>query len=222
LLNDKTKGFGASQFSLMPGYDLLNNNRWAFSISYTHYFIKDYFSIYSSPVQNDFYTSLSYKKSWIKPGIAAGYSTGKYKQVFVRDSILGTIRRRLYDSATFNLRSFSTIFSAGHDFDWQNVFTRDDGLIFTSSFVLNFGSYNIGIIHKTNAPHLLDRLINRGRFPKIIASNFRAESVGMNMNLNYSIGSFSFSPRLYLDYYLPESDSDKFTQSFNFSVGYIF
>jgi hypothetical protein len=222
LLNDKDNGFGASQYSLMPSYDLLNNDKFGFSFSYTHYFVKDYFSSYASPIQNDFYIAFSYKKAWIQPGIAAGYSTGIYKQVIVKDSAIGAVRRRLYDSATFNLRSFSMMLSASHHFEWTGIFGKDDGFLFTPAVILNFGSYNIDVTHKTNAPHLVNRLISLGRLPKLITSNFRTESLGLNLNCNYTIGNFSFSPQLYLDYYLPESDSDKFTQSFNFSVGYIF
>lgn len=222
LLNEKNNDFGASQYTLMPAYNLLNNDAFGFSFSYTHYFVNDYFSSYASPIQNDFYTALSYKKTWIQPGIAAGYSTGIYKQAVIKDSTIGLIRRRLYDSATFNLRSFSTMLSASHDFEWENIFGSGDGFLFTPSVILNFGSYNINVTHKTNAPHFVNTLIKRGRLPKLITTNFQAESAGINLNCNYSIGSFSFSPQLYLDYYLQQSDSDKFTQSFNFSIGYIF
>ena len=222
LLNEKDNGFGASQYSLMPAYSLLNNDAVGFSFSYTHLFVKDYFSPYASPIQNDFYTAFSYKKSWIKPGIAAGYSTGIYKQVIEKDTTIGLIRRRLYDSTTNNLRSFSMMLSASHDFEWEHIFSSNDGFLFTPSVILNFGSYNINVTHKTNAPNFVNNLIKRGRLPKLITSNFRAESAGINLNCNYSIGNFSFSPQLYLDYYLQETDSDKFTQSFNFSAGYIF
>jgi hypothetical protein len=206
----------------MPAFDLLNNDEFGFSFSYTHYFVKDYFSSYASPIQNDFYTSFSYKKTWIEPGIAAGYSTGIYKQSVVKDSTIGVIRRRLYDSATFNLRSFSMMLSASHDFEWQHIFDNDDAFLFTPAVILNFGSYNMNVTHKTNAPNFVNKLIKRGRLPKFITSNFQAESLGFNLNCNYSIGNFSFSPQLYLDYYLHESDSDRFTQSFNFLVGYVF
>ena len=222
LLNEKKNGFGAAQYSLMPAYNLLNNDAVGFSFSYTHLFVKDYFSPYASPIQNDFYTALSYKKTWIEPGIAAGYSTGIYKQSVIKDSSVGMIRRRLYDSATFNLQSYSMMLSASHDFEWEHIFGSNDGFLFTPSVILNFGSYNINVTHKTNAPNFVNNLIKRGRLPKLITSNFRAESAGINLNCIYSIGNFSFSPQLYLDYYLQETDSDKFTQSFNFSAGYIF
>jgi hypothetical protein len=222
LLNDKDIGFGASQYSLIPSYNLMSNDAFGFSVSYTHLFVKDYFSPYASPIQNDFYTALSYKKTWIEPGIAAGYSTGIYKQVIEKDTTIGPISRRLYDSTTNNLRSFSMMLSASHHFEWMRIFGKDDGFLFTPSVILNFGSYNINVTHKTNAPNLVNTLIKRGRLPKLITSNFRTESLGLNLNCNYVIGDFSFSPQLYLDYYFPETDSDKFTQSFNFSVSYIF
>jgi hypothetical protein len=62
LLNDKDNGFGSTQYTLTPAYDLLGNDKFGFSISYTHYFVKDNFSAYASPIQNDIYASGSYKK----------------------------------------------------------------------------------------------------------------------------------------------------------------
>jgi hypothetical protein len=114
------------------------------------------------------------------------------------------------------------LFSVSHHFEWMDIFKKNDGLLFTPSVVLNLGSYNINVTHKTNAPLLLNRLIKKERLPKLVTSNFRAESLGLNLDLHYSIGDFSFSPEVYLDYYLPKSDFDKFTQSYTFSVGYIF
>jgi len=222
LLHDKSKGFTASQYSLTPAYDLLNNEHIGFSFSYTHLFVKDYFSPYASPVQNDFYTTLSYKKSWIKPGISVGYSTGKYKQLAVKDTMIGLIKYHLYDSTTFNLKSTSVMLSASHDFEWKNILSKEDDFLFAPSLILNAGSYTIDVTHKTNVPNLVNFLIKRGRLPKLITSKFQAESAGLNLNCMYSTGNFSFSPQAYFDYYLHETDSDKFTSTFNFSVSYIF
>jgi len=222
LLNDKDNGFGSTQYTLTPAYDLLGNDKFGFSISYTHYFVKDNFSAYASPIQNDIYASGSYKKTWIQPAIAFGYSEGIYKQLYLKDSTIGVTRRRLYDSATFNLKSFSMLLSASHHFEWTGMLKKNDGLLFTPSAVLNFGSYNIDVTHKTNAPLLLNRLIKKGKLPEFVTNNFQAESMGLNLDLHYSIGDFSFSPQVYLDYYLHKISSDRFTQSYNFAVAYIF
>jgi hypothetical protein len=57
---------------------------------------------------------------------------------------------------------------------------KNDGLLFTPSAVLNFGSYNINVTHKTNAPLLLNRLIKKGKLPEFVTNNFQAESMGLN------------------------------------------
>jgi hypothetical protein len=150
------------------------------------------------------------------------YSTGFYQQVIEKDTSFGSIRRRLYDSTTNYLSSFSMLLSASHHFEWMHILDKDDGFLFTPSLILNFGFYKIDVTHKTNAPNLVNYLIKRGRLSKLITSNFCAESLGLNRNCNYVIGDFSFSPPLFLDYYFPETDSDQFTQSFNFSVASIF
>ena len=49
-------------------------------VSYTHYFEKSIYNNYTSPIQNEFYGNILFKKPWLKPGIALGYSTGKFDQ----------------------------------------------------------------------------------------------------------------------------------------------
>jgi hypothetical protein len=116
LLNDTSSGFGINQYFISTGYQLPDNDNFDFSIFYTHYFISDIFSSYTSPIQNDFYTSVIYRKAWIQPGIALGYSTGKY----------GDVKRRavLYDSITKKISAFAFIVSASHEFLWKDIFNK--------------------------------------------------------------------------------------------------
>ncbi len=98
-LNDPAKGFTNSQSSLSGGYDLPGNDDIAAGISYTRYFVKDSYSAYASPIQNDLYASFMYKKSWLNPGVALGYSTGFYNTARRVDTVINNIHRHLYDSA---------------------------------------------------------------------------------------------------------------------------
>lgn len=222
LMNQNEKGFAASQYTITPGYDLLNNDRFAFSVSYTHSFVKDKFSPYTSPVQNDFYTALVYKKSWIQPGLALGYSTGTYGEYFEKDTVILGRPLLLYDSLSNHLKSFSVMVSASHDFKWNKVFGTDDALFIQPSIVLNMASSSINLTHNTNAPNFINRLLKRGRLPLLVTNGFKPESAGLNLNCNYSLGDFSLSPQVYLDYYLPETDSRRFSQSYSFTIGYTF
>ena len=221
-LNDIEKGFGISQVALSPGYDYYGNKNFSTGIAYTHYFVKDFYSAYAIPVQNDFYGYFTYKKYWLQSGLALDYATGVYKQVKQKDTVINNIRRNFYDSANFDIKSFSMIFSVGHNFEWFGLFSEDDGLNFTPTLMVNFGSSKTNITHKTNAVRLMNFLNKKGRLSKLQTSAFAAESIGLNLNINYSIGKFSFQPQLYLDYYLPQSDVNKVSTLFTFTTAYSF
>ena len=222
LLNDIEKGFGVSQVSLSPGYDYSGNKDFITGIAYTRYFVKDLYSIYAIPVQNDLYGYFSYKKYWLETGLAFDYAAGVYKQVKTKDSLANNIRRKFYDSASFNIKTFSMIFSVGHNFEWNGLLNDDDGLNFTPTLMLNFGSSKTNITHNTNASRLLNFLNKKGRLPKIQTSAFAAESIGLNLNLAYNIGKFSFQPQLYFDYYLPQLDENKLSTLITFTAAYSF
>ncbi len=218
LLSDGN-GFGASQYFLTPAFYLAGNKFFDMGISYTHFFVKDKYSSFSSPVQNDFFASFKYKKTWLQPGISFGYSTGEYKEALHRDTIInGTLRRR-YDSITYKLNAFSMIASVGHKFLWFGVLDKLDGVAFTPTLMANAGSGKTTITHKSNVA-LINYFIRKGKLPKLQTDKFEMQSVGLNLDLNYTIGNFTFEPQLYLDYYLPITDSKRFTQVFVFNIGY--
>ncbi|MBC7890528.1 MAG: hypothetical protein H7Z13_21860 [Ferruginibacter sp.] len=221
LLNDGG-GLSANQYSLSPSFDLAGNKNIDFGISYTHYFIKNKFSPFSSPIQNDLFTSLTYKKPWLQPGIALGYSTGEYKEVNYKDTVIAGIRRNIYDSVNYQLKAFSVTVTAGHQFLWYELLDKSDGLGFTPTLMANAGSAKTTISHKTNAFAFFNFLNKRGRIPKLQTDKFEVQSIGLNLDLNYTIGHLTIEPQLYLDYYLPATDSKRFSQVFVFNVGYTF
>ncbi|MEO5892500.1 MAG: hypothetical protein ABIQ31_19790 [Ferruginibacter sp.] len=223
LLKD-VDGFGANQYSVSPSYDLTGNKDINFGISYTHYFVKNKFSAFSSPVQNDFFTSFIYKKTWLRPGIGLGYATGEYKEAKYKDSVINNIQRHFHDSVTYKLKAFSIMATASHQFLWYGVLNNSDGVALTTTVTANAGSAKIAISHKTNALLLFNILNKRGRIPKFQNNKFEMQSVGINLDLIYSIGDLSFEPQLYTDYYLPatESNSKRITAVFAINIGYAF
>ncbi len=214
LLNDSINGFGVNQYSISPGYQLQDNKNIYFAFVYTHYFVNDIFSSYTSPLQNDFYTSLNYKKIWIQPGIALGYSTGKY----------GDVKRKrvLYDSVTNNIKAFTFIISASHQFIWDNIFNKKDGIILNTAVMLNTASSKVDIQHNTNATNLLNFLNKKGKLPKSKTSPYEIESAGLSLDLQYVYGKFVFEPQVYFDYYLPSTEENRFTSVFTFNLSYSF
>jgi hypothetical protein len=221
LLNDASKGFGISQYSITSAFDLTGNNSIGFGIAYSHYFVKDKYSPFSSPVQNDFYSYATFKKTWLEPGVAIGYSSGKFTEVFKFKVPLTEIV--LIDTGTYAIRSFSLIASASHNFEWYEVLSKRDGIIFTPTFQINLSSDSTKSVSHTIHRSLLRNLKLKRRVPKLQGKNsFEVQSLGINLNINYSIGKFSFEPQLYVDYFLPKSDEKRFTSVFALSLGYAF
>lgn len=218
----EVKGLDINQYSISPSYELAGNHHMDFGISYTRYFVKDKFSVYSSPIQNDLYTSFIYKKKWLQPGIGLGYSSGEYKESIKKDTTINNIHRRLYDSITYRFKAFSAIFTLGHSYTWYGVLTKKDGLKFTHTIMANAGSSKTSITHKTNAQYLYNFLNRRRKIPKLHKEKFEIQSVGLSLDVNYAIGNFILEPLLYLDYYLQDTSEKKFSPVFTFNIGYIF
>jgi hypothetical protein len=223
-LLDDDNTFGATQYSISPSYDLTGNKNIDVSISYSHYFVKNKFSEYASPIQNDWYASFVYKKKWLQPGIAVGYSTGEYKDARHKDTVILGIKRHYYDSVTNQLKAFSLTLALGHRFLWYGVLGQEDGLAFTPTLMANAGSGKTTITHNTNALNLFKLLTRRGKIEKLQQTSFALQSVGLSMDLRYMIGNFTFEPQVYTDYYLPAIDGTikRFSQVFSFNVGYTF
>ena len=221
---DDGKAFGINQYSISPSFDLPGNKNFDVGISYSHYFVKNKFSEYSSPIQNDWYTSFTYKKKWLQPGIAVGYSTGEYKDARHKDTVILGVKRHYYDSVTNQLKAFSLTLALGHRFLWYGVLSPADGLAFTPTFMANAGSGETTVIHNTNALYLFKLLTRRGEIAKLQQTNFALQSVGLIMDLRYIIDNFTFEPQIYIDYYLPGIDAatKRLSQVFTFNMAYTF
>jgi len=220
-LNDAKKGFGPIQYSITPAFDLTGNTNWGLGISYSRYIARDKYSVYASPIQNDLFAYASYKKAWIEPGIAVGYSTGQYKEI--NTFTIQATGNTYTDTVTYNLKAFSFTAMAGHDFEWEKVFNKKDALGLTTSVMLNFGSDSTQTVSHTLFPNLLQFLKRRNRLPRLSGKNsFSAQSVAINLDLSYTVGHFTVLPQLYLDYYLPATEEKRFTQTFTLAVGYSF
>ncbi|MEO6231476.1 MAG: hypothetical protein ABJB11_09265 [Ferruginibacter sp.] len=213
--------FGAKQYSITSAFDLSGNKNWGVGISYTHYFVQDKFSPFSSPFQDDIYGSVKYKRTWIQPGISIGYSAGSYNEALEKDTIINGRLKHRYDSITYKLDAFSLVFSAGHQFIWYGTINKDDALAFTPTLMANAGSATTSTTHNSNVA-LINFFIRKGRIPKLQTDKFEMQSLAINLDLTYTVGKFTFEPQLYLDYYLPETDSSRFSQVFAFNVGYSF
>ena len=226
--NSKTNFY---QYTLTPFYNYTKNKNVSLSIYYTHYFEKDKFSLHSSPVQDQIYGSILFKKDWLKPGIAAGYSSGQSREIIKIDTTITLPNRQLHikyiDTTTTHISSYSLTGSLEHSFEFYNLLSPKDGLIFTPQFSVITGTNSYTTRHTSSLANYnayTKKRLRRIRNLQSQANNnkYLLQSLGLDLDINYGIGKIYFEPELYLDYYIPDTSNKKFTQIFNFNIGITF
>ncbi len=230
-LFNENKKTGFYQYSVSPSYNYTKGKVANASVAYTHYFEKDTYSSNTSPVQNEFYGSLVFKKPWLKPGIFVGYSTGTSHEIINIDTTIRVGIQRLHikyiDTTAIKLSSFSLAATIEHSFAFYNIFSKRDGFVFIPQFSFITGINTYEVNHKstvTNYNSFTKKRIKRIRHFQSQAGNdkYEAQSLGLDLDFNYSIGKFYLEPELYLDYYLPKTNDNRFTQIFNVNIGITF
>ena len=226
--NNKTDFY---QYTVTPSF-VYNKGKVAdLSISYTHYFEKNNYAYNTSPVQNEFYGSIVFKKPWLKPGIASGYSFGKYHEIIKIDTTITILNQPVQinyvDTTKTKLSSFSFAGTIEHSFLFFNLFSMKDGISITPQLALISGINTYVIKHTSslsNYTAFTKRRLKRIRHfqSQSVNQDFQLQSMGFDLDINYSIGKFYLEPDLYLNYYLPETHDNRFTQTFNFNIGITF
>ncbi len=230
LLSENSK-LNFYQYALSPSYSYSKGKVADALISYIHYFKESRYNASAYPFDDEVYANLLFKKLFIKPGFSAGYSTGNYIETVHIDTIVTILNRprhiKYEDTATTKISSFSLSLSIEHDFTFYKLFAKKDGLRFTPQLSIISGINNYTVSHKSSTQ--LYNLYTKRRLKKLRrfkSSNdkgkYEIQSAGLDLDLNYSIGKFYVEPELYLDYYLPKTDSKAFTQIFNFNIGITF
>ncbi len=226
--NDKT---GFYQYTLTPSYNYTKGRVADVSVFYSHYFEKNSYSYVTSPIQNEFYANVLFKKSWIKPAISAGYSSGKYNELIHIDTTVKILNQEVHinyrDTTTTRISSFSIAASMEHSFIFFNLLSVKDAIILTPQLSLVSGINTYEVSHTSTLANFnaftkktLKRI--RNLQAQLHNQDYQLQSVGLDLDVNYSIGKFYFEPDLYLNYYLPKTNDNRFTQIFNFNIGITF
>ncbi len=230
-LFDENNRTNFHQYILTPSFSYQKSKSLDINLSYTHYFEKDHYSSHSSPVQDEFYGTLVFKKSWIKPGIATSYSTGQFNQVVKIDTTIKVLNREVrikyIDSAKIHLSSFSLAGTVEHAFTFYNLFSTKDGLIFTPQLSLISGINTYKVYHTSsleNYKSFTKKQIKRIRHFQSQSDNdkFDLQSLGLDLDVNYVIGKFYIEPEIYLDYYLPTITDNRFSHIYSLNIGITF
>lgn len=223
---------GLLQYAINPAYDYSNSDV-SLSVSYTHYFTTTKYNTSLTPVQNDFFGSITSKKGWLRPGLQLGYSSGSYKEIVHVDTILkqGLIRTHynFIDTSTTKLSNVSMSALIEHPFTSQHIFAEKDQFSFIPQILGNFGSSKQNIVQSSSGSYSF--LVKRKRAKKRLyknngtadySSKFILESLGLNLEGDYGIGKFDIQPDLYLDYYIPSTTAKRLTEIFSIIFTYSF
>ncbi len=216
------------QYAISPSYTY-SNKKFAAAISYTRFIKGSDAGFDISPFKNDFYASAVYKKTWIQPGIAMGYSFGR--QVEYYDSTFWFYPQppaqpriiHIRDTITTRLSSFSVSLSATHKWSFWELLNKKDGLQLQPALMLNAGNQKWNNTHSSrlfnNFPRLATYL--KRRFGGESGSeNFQLQSLGFAGTATYYFGKFYLQPKIYLDYYLPSTTADRLTSLFSVVAGF--
>lgn len=226
--NEETKFY---QYTVSPSYEYTKSDIVNAYVFYTHYFVRDIYNVSSSPVQNDLYGGVVLKKSFINPGISLGYSSGRSDEIIKIDTLLKIQNRNRHvkyiDTANILLKSFAITGSVEHVFNFFGLISSNDELSFIPQISVVAGINTYKTEHNSslsdfNAFTKKKLMKIRNFYTQSANQKWLMQSLGCDLDLNYSIGKFSFEPELYLSYYLPKTFSKRVTQIFNFNFGMTF
>ncbi len=170
--------------------------------------------------QNDFYGYIKRAKGILQPGLTSGFANGNYKEVVLvlrKRPLLGDTLVR--DSTSNKASYFSVSGSVEHDFSFYKLFSKDDGLDFVPSLIINFGSDKLT---QTHINKVFNRQILSSRKRVEATNKFQLQSVAASFDFTYGIGKFFLQPNVYLDYYIPETTATRFAAIFSVTAGVFF
>ena len=226
LTNGTTNKLELYQTGLSAAYDYYGDEVRT-GISYTRFLSdkKKYNS--KSLYQNDFYGYLKKAKGILQPGLSLGFSNGTYKEASLASFVLrrplnprGDTTIIAMDSTDNKASYFSASASVEHVFSFYTVFSKNDEMDFVPSLIVNFGSDKLT---QTHTNKIFDRIRRLNTIKKVESNNkFQVQSVAASFDFTYSVGKFFLQPNLYLDYYLPETTSQRLSTIFSISTGFTF
>lgn len=212
------------QYAISPAYVYRNKNIDA-GVSYSLFAEGSTTSFAVSPFKNDFYGNFTYKKTWIQPGIAVGFSFGKQEEYF--DTAFWFFNRVVHirDTITTRVYALSAILSATHEWNFYELFDKKDAVQLQPTIMMNAGSQTWNISHSSslaNRRPLVQNYLKSRYGDGSSSDSFKILSMGFLAEITYYYGKFYFQQQLYLDYYLPSTTEKRLTSLFSVVAGFSF
>ena len=209
------------QTAITPAYNSYGKS-FDIGVSYTRY-VADYKAYNSNATyQNDFFTTLKYTKKFLQPSVNLGYTTGNFKEINI-DTIKALNNRIVKDSTNNNIKNFSMSFGLEHSFYFEKVLHTKAEISFTPQLLLIAGAQKFATIHTNKGLVFLQNKSKKFKSRTQTQTDaLKLQSVAMSLDATYSIGKFSLSPNIFLDYYLNATTDKRLTNMYSVSAGISF
>lgn len=228
VVNDGTR-LNPYQFSLTGSFDFQQHKDFLAGVSLTHYLTKKDLPFYTSPLQNEAYAYLSYRRFWLKPSVAFSYGWGNrdnYEEVEEKIRNINLAQKGFTRINTVEkIIDLNLVASVRHDFYWldalgSNYIRLTPQLSFTS------GSQQFGFNQTSNTYATVRRtgrsiLYNTENFTFDNKVHFQPLSLTAFLKVEYAKGKFFVQPQLVTDYYFPAASAN-LTTAFQLNAGLVF
>ena len=223
------RGLQFYQLALSPSYDILRKN-FSSGVAYTHYFNRDSTEFYQTPIRNELFAYFTLKKWRMRPALTLSYGWGT-KTSFEQERRLILSRRLQYRDRYFlnlqtkeSLSDFSVTFSLRREFKWPGVFAASDQLSVCPILLLNAGTQQYGFNTSFSGDRL--QVVRPNALPSnnqfAATSSFAMQSASMILRLTYLKGRFMVQPQYYADYFLPSTDTRRWSGVFSLQASMVF
>lgn len=226
-VNDNSK-MNLYQVAISPTYDVIKR-AYSAGISYTHYLTKDSVDFYTTPIRNELFAYFSYKNWWVRPGVSVSYGWGSrtdYEQQQYSIWLQRLQRSRSFYITVKNQESvqdLSVTLSVRKDFDWYDVLTKNDNFTITPVLLLNGGTqqfgFNTSYSYKATAIRANSLPSNSSISDQ---TGFGLQSASAVLRCSYMIGKFMIQPQVFADYYIPQTESQRWNTVFSVSASFMF
>jgi hypothetical protein len=220
--------FSFYQLSLAPSFDIIKRS-FSTGISYAHYFTKDSLSFYTTPIKDELYAYFSYKKWWVRPTISFSYGWGSKTDYEEQKMRIWSRQLRQLQQYYVTIENVETVkdisltASVRKDFDWYDVFGKDDNITFTPVIMANAGTQQFGF--NTSYSYTFNPVRVNSLPSNSSASDqtqFQLQSVSTILRTSYMKGKFLLQPQVLFDYYLLPTETNPFNAVFSVNLSLAF
>lgn len=215
------------QMALSPSYDHIGEKAM-YGISYTYYNKNEQLSTAVTPYDNEVYTYVQYRKSWLRPSLALGWAEGKYQDVSTIPLRFNGNYFWVKDTSSVLINDLSVSASVSHSFSFSEVLGKKDLLIIAPQLSLIGGMQSYSTVSRSTivGPRSraieLERISKRYNVSSTDISGFTLQTAAFSTNFSWYRKAFSISAGYFFAYYFNSTLSNRTAHIFNLSTGLTF